>query len=288
MSVWNALGFQIINGLVWSVFLAMIALGLNAIYGLLGVLNMAHGSIYAWGAMLAWFVMARFDNFWVALAVAPLVAAALSIPVYFLVLRRSVGRELMISLLATSGLLFVLDDLGLYLFGGSPRALTAPVSGTIEVLGIYYPVYRFIAMGIAALVLIIFWIFLRSTKLGLWVRCVAQSHELAKTCGIPVERVYLLIVFLGTYFAALAGVLAAPTTLVHYSMGLSVLGPAFIVIVVGGLGNLPGAVLAAAVIGVARGVLTVIIPPTYADVAAVAILLPFLVLRPKGIFGEAA
>jgi branched-chain amino acid transport system permease protein len=238
--------------------------------------------------MLAWLVFAWTQSFWIALALAPVAIALLSIPLYFLVLRRSIGRELMVSLLATSGLLFILDDLGLTFFGGSPRALPAPIHGTVEVIGLYYPVYRFVAMGIAALILVLFWVFLRSSKLGLWIRCVAQSHELAKTCGIPVERVYLLIVFLGSYFAAVAGVLAAPTTLVHYSMGVSVLGPAFIVIVVGGLGNLPGAVLASAVIGIGRGMLTVFIPPTYADVASIAILLPLLLIRPNGIFGEVA
>jgi branched-chain amino acid transport system permease protein len=282
---WQSLAFQIMNGLVWSVFVALIALGLNAIYGLLGILNIAHGAVYAAGAILAWYVVSLFDSFWLAFLVVPVIAAAGSIPVYKAILRLTIGKDMMVSLLATSGLLFMLTDAQLALFGGAPRTISPPITGSVALLGFHYPLYRFVAAAIAAAILLAFWGFLRFTSMGVWIRSVEQSPTLAKASGVPVERVYLTIVALSAFFAALAGVLAAPMTIVHYQMGMPLLGAAFIVIVVGGLGNMAGAVAAAAIIGVARGVLSVYITPTYAEVAAIVLALPILVLRPNGLFG---
>lgn len=282
---WQSLAFQIVNGLVWSVFVALVALGLNAIYGLLGILNIAHGAVYAAGAILAWYVVSLFDSFWLAFLIVPVIAAAASIPVYKAILRLTIGKDMMVSLLATSGLLFMLTDAQLALFGGAPRTISPPISGSVALLGYHYPLYRFVAAAIAAAILLAFWGFLRFTSMGVWIRSVEQSPTLAKASGVPVERVYLTIVALSAFFAALAGVLAAPMTIVHYQMGMPLLGAAFIVIVVGGLGNLAGAVAAAAIIGVARGVLSVYVTPTYAEVAAIALALPILVLRPNGLFG---
>lgn len=282
---WHSLAFQIMNGLVWSVFVALVALGLNAIYGLLGILNIAHGAIYAAGAIFAWYAVSFLGNFWLAFLIVPLLVAVASVPVYKVVLRHTIGKDMMVGLLATSGLLFMLTDAQLALFGGAPRTISPPIGGSIALLGFYYPLYRFVAAAIAAAILVAFWAFLRFTSMGVWIRSVEQSATLAMASGVPVERVYLTIVALSAYFAALAGVLAAPMTIVHYQMGMPLLGAAFIVIVVGGLGNLGGAVAAAAIIGVGRGVLSVFITPTYAEVAAIALALPILVLRPHGLFG---
>lgn len=285
---WQTLSFQIVNGVVWAMFLGLIALGLNAIFGLLGLLNMAHGAIYAVGAVIAWYAASQLGSFWLAVVIAPLVAAAVSIPVYRFILRPTIGKDMMVGLVATSGLLFVINDLLLATFGGSPRLVQPPVSGSVGILGFYYPTYRVVAAGMAVAVLATFWAFLRLTAIGLWIRCVAQSPTLAMASGVPVERVYMVIVVMSAALAALAGVLIAPMTMVSHQMGLSVLGPAFIVVVVGGLGNLGGAVAAAVIMGVTRGVLSVFLPPTYAEVGAIVMFLPFLLLRPSGIFGGRA
>lgn len=285
---WYSLAFQIVNGVVWAMFLGLIALGLNAIFGLLGLLNMAHGAVYAVGAVVAWYMVHRFGSFWLAVVVAPLIAAAVSIPVYRVVLRPTIGKDMMVGLVATSGLLFVINDSLLALFGGSPRLVPPPIGGAVGFLGFHYPTYRLAAAALAIVILLAFWAFLKSTAIGLWIRCVAQSPTLAMASGVPVERVYLIIVVLSAALAALAGVLVAPMTMVSHQMGLSVLGPAFIVVVVGGLGSLGGAVAAAVIMGVTRGVLSVFVPPTYAEVGAIALFLPLLLLRPNGIFGGRA
>lgn len=285
---WYSLAFQIINGFVWAMFLGLIALGLNAVFGLLGLLNMAHGSVYAVGAVIAWYSVNQFGSFWVAVIVAPLVAAIVSIPVYRFVLRPTIGKDMLVGLVATSGLLFVINDAMLAIFGGSPRLVQPPISGAVSILGFYYPTYRLVAAGLAIGILVAFWVFLKSTSIGLWIRCVAQSPTLAMASGVPVERVYRVIVVLSAALAALAGVLVAPMTMVSHQMGMSVLGPAFIVVVVGGLGSLGGAVAAAAIMGVARGVLSVFVSPTYAEVGAIALFLPLLLMRPNGLFGGRA
>ncbi|MEQ8294965.1 branched-chain amino acid ABC transporter permease [Nitratireductor alexandrii] len=285
---WQTLSFQIVNGVVWAMFLGLIALGLNAIFGLLGLLNMAHGAVYAVGAVIAWYTVSELGNFWFALVIAPLFAAAISVPVYRFILRPTIGKDMMVGLVATSGLLFIISDLLLATFGGSPRLVPPPVSGAVGIMGFYYPTYRLVAAAMAIAVLATFWAFLRLTAIGLWIRCVAQSPTLAMASGVPVEKVYLVIVVLSAALAALAGVLIAPMTMVSHQMGLAVLGPAFIVVVVGGLGNLAGAVAAAVMMGVARGVLSVFLPPTYAEVGAIVMFLPLLLLRPNGIFGGRA
>src|ERR1700722_12890345 len=107
---WQSLAFQVVNGLVWSCFIALVALGLNAIYGLLGILNIAHGAIYTLGAILAWYAVSLVGNFWIAFVVVPLVVALASVPLYKAVLKHTVGKEMMVGLLATSGILFILSD----------------------------------------------------------------------------------------------------------------------------------------------------------------------------------
>jgi branched-chain amino acid transport system permease protein len=282
---WQVLAFQIVNGVVWAMFLGLIALGLNAIFGLLGLLNMAHGAIYAIGAVIAWYMVHQFDSFWMAAIVAPIIAGVVSIPIYKFILRPTIGKDMMIGLVATSGLLFIINDTLLALYGGAPGLVPPPIAGGMRFMGIVYPTYRLVAAALAAGILIAFWLFLKSTSIGLWIRCVAQSPTLAMASGVPVERVYLIIVVLSAALAALAGVLVAPMTTVSHQMGLSILGPAFIVVVVGGLGNLGGAVAAAIVMGIARGILSIYLPPTYAEVGAIALFLPLLLLRPNGIFG---
>ncbi|MBL0374344.1 branched-chain amino acid ABC transporter permease [Rhizobium sp. KVB221] len=282
------LTLQIINGVVWAMLLSLIALGLNAIFGLLGLLNMAHGAIYALGAVIAWYVVNHFGGFWPAVIIAPVVAGLVSIPVYKFVLGPTIGKDMMVGLVASSGLMFVINDLLLAFYGGSPGLVQPPIVGGVRFLGIIYPSYRIFAAGLAICILLAFWVFLRSTAIGLWIRCVAQSPTLARASGVPVDRVYMVIVILSAALAALAGVLVAPMTMVSHQMGIAVLGPAFIVVVVGGLGNLGGAVAAAVIMGVARGILSVYLPPTYAEVGAIVLFLPLLLIRPNGIFGARA
>jgi branched-chain amino acid transport system permease protein len=281
----NVLIFQVLNGLVWGLIFSLIALGLNLIYGLMGVINVAHGSLYMLGAVLAWYLVGYTGNFWLALLVAPLAVAALSIVAERWVLRPVLGKKIVQGLLATTGLLLILDHGVLAAFGGTPQAIPSPLLGSVHLVGITYPLYRFFVVMAGLVAMILLWAFLYRTNYGLWMRAVPQNRELALTVGIPTVRVNTVTVALGGYFAALAGVLVAPIVSVHYQMGFSVLAPAFIVVVVGGLGSLRGAIVVAILEGELRGLLSVFFSPPVAEILALVALTPILIVRPHGLFG---
>jgi branched-chain amino acid transport system permease protein len=276
--------FQAINGLAWGLIFSLIALGLNLIYGLMGVINVAHGSLYMVGAVLAWYVVHDTGNFWLGLLVAPLAVAALSVVAERWVIRPSLGQQVVQGLLATTGLLLVLDHGVLALFGGAPRGIASPLTGSVHFAGIVYPVYRLFVVLVALVAITLLWTFLFRTRYGLWMRAVPQNRELALTVGVPAAKVNAVTVALGGYLAALAGVLVAPIVSVHYQMGVSVLAPAFIVVAVGGLGSLRGAVVVAILEGLLRGLLSIFFSPPVAEILALVALTPILIVRPHGLF----
>ncbi len=285
MQLFNEIFFELLNGVVWGLILAMIALGLCLIYGLMGVINIAHGSFYMVGAVVGVFVVNHLGvNFWVALLVVPLLLGVIGLVLNALVFERVVRRDPTIGLLATAGLLLIIDNGVLAIFGGTPESIAPPVSGGISILGVFYPSYRLVAAAIAIAVLILTWLFLRFTVYGLWMRATPQSRDLASAIGIPIGRVNQLTVMLGAMTAGLAGVLVAPISAAYFQMGLTILAASFMVVVIGGLGNLPGVVAIALMFGVVRGLLCVVMPPTWAEVVVLLVLLPVMYFKPNGIF----
>lgn len=287
MTAWEPVLFQLLNGVVWGLILALIALGLCLIYGLMGIINIAHGSLYMLGAIFAVYIGSTFGvGFWVVLLIAPLIVAILSLGLNTLLFERVVRRNPAIGLLATAGLLLIIDNSVLATFGGAPESVIAPLDDAVPILGIYYPTYRLAAAGIAVAVLIAVWAFLRYSKYGLWMRAVPQARDLAASVGVPIARVNAATVALGGLTAGLAGALVAPISGAYFQMGLTILASAFIVVVVGGLGNLFGAVVVAIGFGVIRGLFSVTFTPTWAEVFTLMVLLPLLYFKPHGIFGS--
>lgn len=285
MDLWQGIAFEILNGLVWGLVLALIALGLCLIYGLMGVINVAHGSFYMLGAVLGvYFVNALGGSFWLALLVVPVLMAFIGFGLNEALYEHVVRRDPAIGLMATAGLLLIMDNSVLALFGGSPQSMMPPVFGGVSIFGIFYPSYRLLAGGIALLVLGLTWVFLKYTTYGLWMRATPQNRNLAAAAGIPIRRVNQLTVALGAMTAGLAGVLVTPISAAYFQMGLTILAASFIVVVIGGLGNLAGVVAVAIGFGIIRGVLNVFMPPTWAEVAVLVVLLPILYFRPNGIF----
>lgn len=286
MGEFDVFAFQLLNGLVWGLLLAMIALGLCLIYGLMHITNLAHGSLFMLGAVLTAYGCGTLGlSFWVATLLAPIGVAALMLLLDRVLFTQVLGRDMAVSILATAGLLLVIDNLVLALFGGEPVSVDAPLNGAVEAFGINYPSYRLVAAGIAIVVLLAFGAFLKFTRYGLFMRAVPQARALAATTGVPIARVNALTIALGGLTAGLAGALATPITGAHFQMGLAILAPSFIVVVVGGLGNLEGAVAVAIIYGLLRGLLSVMITPTAAEAATLLALLPLLYLRPNGLFG---
>lgn len=285
MQLFNELFFELLNGVVWGLILAMIALGLCLIYGLMGVINIAHGSFYMVGAVVGVYVVNHLGaNFWMALLVVPLLLGAIGLVLNAVVFEQVVRRDPTIGLLATAGLLLIIDNGTLAIFGGTPESISPPVLGGVSIFGVFYPSYRLVAAGIAIVVLGLTWLFLRFTVYGLWMRATPQSRDLASAIGIPIGRVNQLTVVLGAMTAGLAGVLVAPISAAYFQMGLTILAASFMVVVIGGLGNLLGVVGIALLFGVIRGLLSVVMPPTWAEVAVLLVLLPIMYFKPNGIF----
>lgn len=283
---WESVIFEVLNGVVWGLLLALIALGLCLIYGLMGIINIAHGSLYMLGAVLAVYCVQSLGmNFWLSLVVGPLAVSLLSIIINRLLLVRIVHRNSTVGLLATAGLLLIIDNTVLATFGGGAEAVIAPISGAVQVFGVYYPLYRLVVAAIALVVLVAVWAFLRFSRYGLWMRAVPQSRELAAAIGVPISRVNELTVALVGLTAGFAGALIAPISGAYFQMGLTVLASAFIVVVVGGLGNLFGAVVVSIGYGVIRGLFTIETGPAMAEVAVLLVLFPLLYFVPNGIFG---
>ena len=278
------LAVAILNGVVWGLIMALIALGLNLIFGLLHIINMAHGALYMLGAVVAWYVIELTGNFWLALAVAPLVVGAIG-----LVLERGLLRTIedkpLVTIICTFGIMLVLQQLVLTYFGGTARRIALPITARFPLFDLQYPVMRIAIAAISLGLMAGLWFFLNRTRYGLWMRGVVQDREMAVALGVPVDKVYMWTFVLGSFLAAFSGVLAAPIVSVDFMMGREILIMAFIIVIVGGMGNLEGSVITAVVISLIHGVGSVFVVPSTATIFSLGFMILVLLIRPQGLFG---
>ena len=279
------LTIAILNAVVWGLIMALIALGLNMIFGLLHIINMAHGALYMLGAVVAWYFIELTGSFWIALVIAPICVGGVGILIERGLLR-TIEDKPITTIICTFGVMLAVQQLVLMIFGGSPRRITLPVSYRFQLFELQYPLMRIVIALISIGVMIGLWIFLRKTKYGLWMRAVVQDREMAVGLGIPVNKVYMWTFVLGSALAAFSGVLAAPIVSVEFMMGREVLIMAFIIVIVGGMGNLEGSVIAAIMISMIQGIGALFVPPAIATVFALAFMIIVLLFRPQGLFGE--
>ena len=279
------LAVAVLNAVVWGMIMALIALGLNMIFGLLHIINMAHGALYMLGAVVAWYLIEVTGNFWIALVVAPLCVGIVGIAMERGLLRKIEDKPIT-TIICTFGIMLALQQLVLMIFGGSPRRIAAPIPYRFPLFQLQYPLMRVVIAFISILVMVGLWFFLRKTKYGLWMRAVVQDREMAVALGIPVNKVYMWTFVLGSVLAAFSGVLAAPIVSVEFMMGREVLIMAFIIVIVGGMGNLEGSVIAAIMISLIQGIGSLFVAPSIATVFALAFMIIVLLIRPQGLFGE--
>lgn len=274
-----------LNGLVWGLIIALIALGLSLVFGLIEIINIAHGDLFMLGAVLAWYVIRATGNFWLALLTVPLVVGLFGILIERGVLR-PIEHKPIITILATFGLSLIFQQSVLATFGGAPQRIEEPIHGLIPLVGTFYPVYRIFVALCSLVALAGLWLFLYKTRYGMWMRAVRQDREMAIALGIPSQQVYMLTFGLGAGLAALGGVLAAPVTSLEFQMGLDVLPTAFIVVIIGGLGSLQGTLVAAVLLGLLEGLANVFVTPTTARIFSLVFMAVVLLVRPQGIFGK--
>jgi branched-chain amino acid transport system permease protein len=274
------------NGLVFGLIVALIALGLSIIFGLLDIINVAHGDFFMVGTVLAWVVVTATGNYWAAFLIVPILGLLLGA-----VIERGILRPIedspALSIVAAFGLSLILQEGVRATFGATPKRILDPIGLTIPVLNLRYEVYRLFAAGIAVLAIAGFFLFLHHTKFGTWMRAVRQDREMATAMGVPANRVFVVTFALGTAMAMLGGVVAAPITSVEFRLGLDVLPLCFIAVIVGGLGNLPGTAAAAVLLAVMEGVITSFAAPTTARIVSLLLMSIVLLLRPQGLFAKA-
>ncbi|TAN11711.1 MAG: branched-chain amino acid ABC transporter permease [Burkholderiaceae bacterium] len=277
---------NVFNGLIIGAFYALMALGLSLIINLTNVINFAHGGFLALGAYFA-YTLEPYVGFWGALVLAPFLAAIVGLIVERVVIRPCYNRDPLYSLLLTFGLAFVLEDSVRFIWGAQglpfhvPAALQSSISSTL----FFITGYRVFMVALVALAVIILFLVLKKTRLGMRIRAGTLDLEMVSALGVDVRILRNLNFGLGVFFAGLAGVLAAGMLGLVPTIGSALIMPSFVAIIVGGLGSLVGTLVGGLIIGVAAGVVTVFYPS--ASEATIYIMMAIVLLfRPYGLFGE--
>ncbi len=284
---WDLLAVQLFTGVALGAVYVLLALGLSLVFGMLTVVNFAHGAMFALGAYVGFFLLGLGWNFWVALAVVPLAVGGFGMVVERFLIRPLYGRPIDDPLLLTFGLAYVIVEGIRIVFGkqGQPVEMPEALMGAADLWIGYFPLYRVFLIGVAVVVVLALWLFLERTRMGLTLRALARDPTILRVLGVNVGRVWLLVFGLGAGLAGLAGVLAAPLQGVAPEMGIPVLAEAFVVTVVGGMGSLVGAVVAAMLVGVTFAMVG-LFAPEMAKVSIFALMALVLLFRPQGLFGR--
>ena len=284
----DLIALQLFTGLALGAIYVLFAIGLSLIFGMLTVVNFAHGAFYMVGAYVGLFLLSLGGNFWLCLVAVPLIVGTVGLVVERFLIRPLYGRGIDYPLLLTFGLSYVMVELIRIAFGKSGYPFDTPeiLQGAVNIGVGYFPLYRLFVIGIAAAVLLGLWLFLERTSFGLIIRAGARDPQIVRVLGVNVARVWLFVFGIGSGIAGLAGLLAAPLQGVIPEMGATILAEAFVVTVVGGMGSIGGAVIAGLLVGVVVS-MTSLFAPEMAKVSIFALMAIVLLIRPQGFFGRA-
>nr|WP_325249723.1 branched-chain amino acid ABC transporter permease [Amylibacter sp.] len=294
-----------LEGATTAAVLALTAMGLSIVFGVMRVVNVAHGEFYMVGAVLAWFIATSVGThpalgFIAALLIAPMLVGLLAASVDRLILRH-INYDPERTIVATIGTLYILQQTTLMTFGPDARPVEPPFNSRIALpwfewgengFAMYFPwglsttSYKLFVIAAAAVILVVLWLAITRTKAGLIMRATQQDSDMAQAFGIPVKTVYSAVFGLGAGLAAVGAVLVVPIQQAYYLMGHDPLLLSFIVVIIGGLGSLPGTIIAAIIIGMADGIISVFFTPTLAKIFATLVVAMVLVFRPTGLMGK--
>ena len=294
-----------LEGAVQAAVLTLTAVGLSLVFGVMRIVNVAHGEFFMLGAVLAWAIATTIGihpafGFVAALVIAPILVGGIAVVADLVVIKR-LSYDPENTIVATIGILYVIQQATLMTYGPDARPVEPPFNQRIAIpwvewsetgIALTWPwglgttTYKLAVIGIAVLVLMILWAILTRSKAGLIMRATQLDREMAMAFGIPVERVYAAVFGFGAALAALAAVLIVPIQQAHYLMGGEPLLLAFIVVIIGGLGSLVGTVAAAVLIGMSDGIISVFFSPTLAKILSTLLVALVLVFRPHGLLGK--
>jgi len=294
-----------LEGAITAAVLALTAVGLSIVFGIMRVVNVAHGEFYMLGAVIAWWITSFVGGhpaigFAAALIIAPTIVGGLAVIADHLILRK-INYNPERTIVATIGLLYVIQQTTLMTFGPEARPVEAPFNKRIALpwfeyseqgfaltwpWGLSTTTYKLSVIVAAVVILLMLWVLMTRTRFGLIMRATQLDREMAMTHGIPVNKVYALVFGLGAGLAALGAVLIVPIQQAHYLMGGDPLLLSFIVVIIGGLGSVVGTIVAALFIGLSDGIISVFFTPTLAKIIATLAVAFVLVFRPQGMFGK--
>jgi len=278
---------QLLNGVQFGVMLFLIASGLTLVFGIMNFINLAHGSLYMTGAFAAAATQAATGSFLAAILVGMIVAAIVGLLLEQAVLRRFYGRSHLDQVLATFGLILIMNETTRILFGSTPLRMNLPgaLSGSVEILpGVPYPAFRLAILAVGLLVAGALYVIIMKTRMGMWVRAGASNRAIAAAMGVNVPLVFAGLFAVGAAFAGLAGLMAGPILSVQVGMGEPILILALVVTVIGGIGSIRGAFVAALMVGVVDTFGRVLLTPALGSMVIFMLMAAILAFRPKGLF----
>ncbi len=288
---------QLLNGVQYGLLLFLVSSGLTLVFGIMGIINIAHGSFYMIGAYLAWSLTGAIGNFWLALPAGIVISVLIGMLLEWLVIRWLYHRDHLYQVLLTYGLILVFEELRSVIWGDDVRGVNVP-----QILGASipltenqsYPVYRLWISGVCLVVaLLMYWV-IQKTRLGMMIRAGASNREMVQSLGINIQFVYRVVFAAGLTLAAFAGMIAAPVSAVFPGMGNQVLIVCFVVVVIGGMGSVKGALIASVMIGLVDTFGKVLsleiggvkILPELSSMTVYVLMAAILLWRPEGLFGK--
>lgn len=277
----------ILHGLTLGMVLMLVAGGLTIIFGMLDVLNFAHGSLYMLGAYMGYTVAAATGNFALALIAAPIFVGVIGFLIEFFTIRPLYGRPPLHHLLLTFGLSLIAQNAIKFVWGNDIYSVELPqvLRGIVSFFGVYYPKYRLFVLGFAALLAVAIWYVITRTRLGVVIRAGTEDIETLEAHGINTRRVFTIVFVACSALAAIAGAVVAPMRTVYPQMGVDIIIDAFIVVIIGGLGSIRGAVIGALILGQAIQLGAVFLTG-FSDAAIYIVMAAILLLKPSGLVPE--
>jgi branched-chain amino acid transport system permease protein len=279
---------QLMNAAQYGLLLFLVAAGLTLIFGIMGIINLAHGSFYMVGAYLAYWLDSRLGDFWLAMLLALPLALALGYAIERLLISRLYRRDHLHQVLLTYGLILILNEAQKILWGNDPHGVAVPhaLAGALRLTeNQVYPAYRLFISAACLAVAAGMYFVIQRTKLGMTVRAGAADREMVQSLGFDVRRLFAVVFGLGAALAAFSGMIAAPVSSVYPGMGEQILIVSFVVVVIGGVGSIKGAFVGALLIGLVDTFGKVLLPE-FADMSIYALMAVVLLWRPRGLFGR--
>jgi branched-chain amino acid transport system permease protein len=288
---------QLLNGVQYGLLLFLVSSGLTLVFGIMGIINIAHGSFYMIGAYLAWSLTGALGNFWIALPAGIVLSVAIGMLLEWLVIRWLYHRDHLYQVLLTYGLILVFEELRSVIWGDDVRGVNVPqiLSASVRLTDNQtYPVYRLWISGVCLAVAVFMYWVIAKTRLGMMIRAGASNREMVQSLGINIQFVYRVVFAAGLTLAAFAGMIAAPVSAVFPGMGNQVLIVCFVVVVIGGMGSVKGALIASLLIGLVDTFGKVVsleiggfkVLPELSSMTVYVLMAVILLWRPEGLFGR--